>query len=639
MSNRSYTCHLRPLLRWFAASVLMFGLLPGCRHTMKPRWDSGASVSLAPELRRVGAIEVAQVPPDFFRGFTIATVPALPPTFRDDVAEVIRSAIRQSGGATDLPNAPVLRVSFEECSMDWRVTGVITSVVDIRLRAELEELDGEPTVFLGSSTDSYTAFSADVAVNSDRQFNKALRQAIVNMLASRSGLESGTPYDAELRVFRRTLRELGDSLGGPGYGLGIALQSTTIAFPSPNAAACGVMPGDVVTELGGVKVGAALTPQQVARIEAEHARELRPLPLTVERSGVQKMLSCPPSADQWRAKWLSAVEREDWREALRILDVATQGTATSMTTIRILQLRQTLIRLSELRNRGSAGVDTLYASVALIQEMFDRAPFDPHFVRLNRTFILQTIDFSRALGADSVSADLAARLTAFDNAAASSSAGGDQQGARPSMVSRTSSGTGFLVSSDGALLTALHVVEDAESIEAVDVNGRIFRARLVGKLPDLDIALLEIDVRDAAYLLISAVRQPESGDQVFTIGFPASELLGTEPKFSDGVISSLSGVRGDRSRLQMTVPIQPGNSGGPLVDVRGEAVGLVVSSAAAAAFYRETGALPQNVNFAVYTVFAKALLEGRQAGVLPPAESREAAIERTRQAIFRVIAR
>jgi S1-C subfamily serine protease len=120
------------------------------------------------------------------------------------------------------------------------------------------------------------------------------------------------------------------------------------------------------------------------------------------------------------------------------------------------------------------------------------------------------------------------------------------------------------------------------------------------------------------------------GDPVFTIGYPASDILGPEPKFTDGSISSLSGLGGEASLLQITVPIQPGNSGGPLVNEQGYAIGVVTSSAAVRPFLQATGTLPQNINWAVKADYAVPLFEVPSSQ--PPAKDRAEAIGRTKQA-------
>ena len=196
-----------------------------------------------------------------------------------------------------------------------------------------------------------------------------------------------------------------------------------------------------------------------------------------------------------------------------------------------------------------------------------------------------------------------------------------------------SSGTGFLVSADGAILTAFHIVDGAKSMKAVDVDGRILAAKVVAAQPDIDMALLEVGLASEVYLPVPKDLECKLGDHVFTLGFPASELLGREPKYADGAISSLTGMRGDRSRLQITVPIQPGSSGGPLVNEQGQAVGVVVSTAAIRNFYRETGALPQNVNFAVRTDLGLSLMRGRSQSAIHPAATRKDAIERARRCV------
>jgi S1-C subfamily serine protease len=95
---------------------------------------------------------------------------------------------------------------------------------------------------------------------------------------------------------------------------------------------------------------------------------------------------------------------------------------------------------------------------------------------------------------------------------------------------------------------------------------------------------------------------------VFTIGFPVDYILGREPKFTDGAISALSGIRGEATFLQITVPIHPGNSGGPLLSEDGKAVGVIASTMAFQPFMEHTKAMPQNINYAVSGSFVAPLL-------------------------------
>lgn len=170
-----------------------------------------------------------------------------------------------------------------------------------------------------------------------------------------------------------------------------------------------------------------------------------------------------------------------------------------------------------------------------------------------------------------------------------------------------STGSGFCLTSDGYFLTCAHVVQDGRAI-AVRANGRTCSATLIQIDRKNDLALLRLDGAGFHPLPLSQ-SLPEMGDKVFTIGFPNPEIQGAAPKYSDGAISALSGIQDDIRTMQVTVPIQSGNSGGPLVDVSGSAIGLVVAQLNAVTVFEYTGALPQNVNFAVKINYAMPLIQ------------------------------
>jgi S1-C subfamily serine protease len=209
----------------------------------------------------------------------------------------------------------------------------------------------------------------------------------------------------------------------------------------------------------------------------------------------------------------------------------------------------------------------------------------------------------------------------------------------PSQTEREPGGVGigscFAVGRDGTVLTAHHVVAGAAEIVVFFDDGVPRRAMISAASPANDLALLKVPGAPPVFLPFAPPGAARVGQRVFTMGYPAIELLGVEPKFTDGVISALSGLGGERGLLQITVPIQPGNSGGPLVNEKGEAVGVISSMAAAAAFMKTTGALPQNVNWAVNIDFARPMLGE---SVRTPAKSREDAIARTKKALCLVAA-
>lgn len=173
------------------------------------------------------------------------------------------------------------------------------------------------------------------------------------------------------------------------------------------------------------------------------------------------------------------------------------------------------------------------------------------------------------------------------------------------MISAT--GTGFLISSDGYFLTCAHVIEGGKSVKVV-VNQKNYLAKVVKVDPVNDVALLKLEGSEFQPLAISQAFS-EMGDKVFTVGFPNLDLQGSAAKYTEGSISSLSGIQDDIRTMQITVPLQCGNSGGALVDGFGNAVGLVVAQINAATVLKYTGTIPQNVNFAVKINYALPLVQ------------------------------
>ena len=168
-------------------------------------------------------------------------------------------------------------------------------------------------------------------------------------------------------------------------------------------------------------------------------------------------------------------------------------------------------------------------------------------------------------------------------------------------------GSGFFISDNGYLLTCYHVVKFATSIQVGTKHG-LFDAILVQSDPDRDLALLKVAGTFSALPLISS-NSVNFGESVFTIGFPNPKTQGWEPKLTRGEISSLSGFQDDTNHYQISVPVQPGNSGGALVDENGNVVGLVQARLRGTiATLMANGMLPENVNYAIKSSVAKTLL-------------------------------
>jgi S1-C subfamily serine protease len=171
-----------------------------------------------------------------------------------------------------------------------------------------------------------------------------------------------------------------------------------------------------------------------------------------------------------------------------------------------------------------------------------------------------------------------------------------------------SSGTGFFITPDGFIITAYHVIKDASKVKLVTNQG-IKTAVVVKADSTNDIAILKTENAQYQSLPIKSSMGTKLGSDVFTLGFPNVQLQGFEPKYTKGNISSLSGIQDDTRHFQISTPVQPGNSGGPLIDSTGNVIGIVVAKMADVEALAATGSIPQNVNYAIKSSFALALLE------------------------------
>jgi len=134
--------------------------------------------------------------------------------------------------------------------------------------------------------------------------------------------------------------------------------------------------------------------------------------------------------------------------------------------------------------------------------------------------------------------------------------------------------------------------------------------------PENDLALLKVPGSVRA-LAVAQAGGAKLGDSVFTIGFPNIQLQGFEPKLTRGEISSLAGLQDDPRHFQISVAVQPGNSGGALVNSAGSVVGVVAMRLSELAALKTSGMLPQNVNYALKCDAVTAFL-----GALPEVSAR-----------------
>jgi len=169
------------------------------------------------------------------------------------------------------------------------------------------------------------------------------------------------------------------------------------------------------------------------------------------------------------------------------------------------------------------------------------------------------------------------------------------------------SGTGFFITEDGFLVTNDHVVRHATQVSLITGKGRI-TASVVKTDAAHDLALLKAEGMFTP-LPVATNGTVRLGSTVATVGFPNVRLQGFSPKLAKGEIAALSGMEDDPRYFQISVPLQPGNSGGALVDERGNVVGIVSAKLDANAALLTSGALPENVNYAVKSSCLLSFLE------------------------------
>lgn len=159
-------------------------------------------------------------------------------------------------------------------------------------------------------------------------------------------------------------------------------------------------------------------------------------------------------------------------------------------------------------------------------------------------------------------------------------------------------GTGFAVSPKGYLVTCHHVVRDAEHILVHHRHGYM-EATVVALDPRNDLAVLKVENWPGRYLGLSASSEISYASEVLVAGFPDPTVLGRNPKISTGIVNALSGVRDDPRHIQISAPVQPGNSGGPLLSPSGRVVGVVAAGLNSMDRMTNGGYLPQTVNYAI----------------------------------------
>jgi len=177
-------------------------------------------------------------------------------------------------------------------------------------------------------------------------------------------------------------------------------------------------------------------------------------------------------------------------------------------------------------------------------------------------------------------------------------------------------GTGFFISPD-VVATNYHVIDQASEV-VLNIGELAVKAELLIKDEANDLALLRVIgtlegnghtiLAGNTYLPLGNVAEVMEGAKVYTIGHPLTTELGKRARLSEGIVNSIVGFDDDPRMFQISVPVQPGNSGGPLLNERGEVIGVITSTLDNKYLILKKGTFAQNVNFAVKVVYLNSLL-------------------------------
>jgi S1-C subfamily serine protease len=159
-------------------------------------------------------------------------------------------------------------------------------------------------------------------------------------------------------------------------------------------------------------------------------------------------------------------------------------------------------------------------------------------------------------------------------------------------------GTAIAVSNDGYALTNAHVVNGCDMV-TVSLRGKESEADIVRISQTYDVSLLKISLREPSQTRRFRIASPQLGDAVVVFGFPLSSLLSQSGNLTKGNVSALDGGMGRPHLMQLSAPVQAGNSGSGTFNSKGELIGLIESKLDSIRAAKSLGDLPQNVNFAV----------------------------------------
>ena len=187
------------------------------------------------------------------------------------------------------------------------------------------------------------------------------------------------------------------------------------------------------------------------------------------------------------------------------------------------------------------------------------------------------------------------------------------------IIRKAKYGTGFYVSDSGHIITNLHVIDGCKDMKVIS-KGRTIETLVLATDPSNDLALLKTKEASITYFSINN-KQPEELQDVIVAGFPFGDRVSSSIKFTQGIVSSLTGVGDNYSQIQIDAALQPGNSGGPIMDSMGNIVGVAVAKLSLKKIMDDYGVVPENTNFGIKASAVRNLMVGNSIVVKEPNET------------------
>ena len=191
--------------------------------------------------------------------------------------------------------------------------------------------------------------------------------------------------------------------------------------------------------------------------------------------------------------------------------------------------------------------------------------------------------------------------------------GFDRSGAGPdgSTEGAISTGSGFFINDLGYVVTNSHVVNGCDEIHTVLNDEKVTSFIVINDVKN-DLAVLKTGVEPASIAYFRSGRGIRAGEDVLAFGYPLQSVLSDDLKGTKGMVNALSGMNNDTRMMQISAPVQPGNSGGPLLDQAGNIVGVVTAKMDAIVMAQLTDDIAQNVNFALKASLVRDMLEVKE---------------------------